>query len=118
MEGYELVVAPPVARAIQRGLPENIAAAVVEFLTGPLIANPRRAGNELRRELTGVYSARRGTYRILYRIDDDAREVLVLRVEGDERAEWWPRCVAAFPPYAEYAEKTDRLIPVLLAERR
>ncbi|MBB0997646.1 type II toxin-antitoxin system RelE/ParE family toxin [Dietzia maris] len=81
MEGYELVVAPPASRAIQRGLPENIASAVVEFLTGPLIANPRRVGKELRRELSGVYSARRGTYRILYRIDDDAREVLVLRVE-------------------------------------
>ncbi|WP_096905735.1 type II toxin-antitoxin system RelE/ParE family toxin [Dietzia sp. WMMA184] len=81
MEGYELVVAPPAARAIQPGLPENIAAAVVEFLTGPLIANPRRVGKELRRELSGVYSARRGTYRILYRIDDDAREILVLRVE-------------------------------------
>jgi mRNA-degrading endonuclease RelE of RelBE toxin-antitoxin system len=38
-------------------------------------------GKELRRELTGVYFARRGTYRILYRIDDHAREVLVLRVE-------------------------------------
>ncbi len=36
---------------------------------------------------------------------------------GDERAQWWERCVAAYPPYAEYQEKTDRLIPVLVLER-
>lgn len=39
-------------------------------------------------------------------------------VEGDERAEWWERAVAAFPPYAEYQEKTDRRIPVFVARRR
>ena len=37
---------------------------------------------------------------------------------GEERAEWWERAVAAYPPYADYQRKTDRLIPVLLAERR
>ena len=35
---------------------------------------------------------------------------------GEERAQWWARAVAAFPPYAEYQEKTDREIPVLLVE--
>ena len=35
----------------------------------------------------------------------------------EERDEWWPVCVAAFPPYAEYQEKTDRVIPVFLLER-
>ncbi|WP_353356758.1 nitroreductase family deazaflavin-dependent oxidoreductase [Intrasporangium sp. DVR] len=35
----------------------------------------------------------------------------------EERAEWWPVCVAAFPPYAEYQEKTDRVIPVFVLER-
>lgn len=34
-----------------------------------------------------------------------------------EREQWWPRCVEAFPPYAEYAEKTDRTIPLFLLER-
>src|SRR4051812_24465057 len=38
--------------------------------------------------------------------------------EGDERAEWWERAVAASPPYAEYQTKTDRVIPVLIARRR
>ena len=37
---------------------------------------------------------------------------------GDEKAEWWERAVAAFPPYAEYQKKTDRQIPVFLVERR
>jgi F420H(2)-dependent quinone reductase len=36
---------------------------------------------------------------------------------GDEKAEWWERAVAAFPPYAKYQEKTDREIPVFLVER-
>ncbi|MGH3404732.1 MAG: nitroreductase family deazaflavin-dependent oxidoreductase [Streptosporangiaceae bacterium] len=38
--------------------------------------------------------------------------------EGDERAQWWARAVAAYPPYAEYQERTDRRIPVFLATRR
>jgi deazaflavin-dependent oxidoreductase (nitroreductase family) len=37
--------------------------------------------------------------------------------EGDERAEWWDRAVAVFPPYADYAAKTDRTIPVFVATR-
>jgi deazaflavin-dependent oxidoreductase (nitroreductase family) len=41
--------------------------------------------------------------------------VTVREVSGDERAEWWERGVAAYPPYAEYQEKTDRLIPVFVA---
>jgi deazaflavin-dependent oxidoreductase (nitroreductase family) len=43
----------------------------------------------------------------------DAREV-----SGAERDEWWERSVAAYPPYAEYQEKTDRLIPVFVLEPR
>lgn len=47
----------------------------------------------------------------------EKHEYVARRVSGDERAEWWERAVAAFPPYAEYAEKTDREIPVFLLER-
>jgi deazaflavin-dependent oxidoreductase (nitroreductase family) len=43
----------------------------------------------------------------------DAREV-----SGAERDEWWERSVAAYPPYAEYQTKTDRLIPVFVLEPR
>lgn len=45
-------------------------------------------------------------------------EVSVREVEGDERAEWWERAVVAFPPYAQYQLRTERLIPVLVATRR
>ncbi len=78
---YELVLAGPAAHAIAEEPPESIATAVVDFVTGPLIENPHRVGRVLRNELAGVQSARRGTYRVLYRIDDEAREVIVLRIE-------------------------------------
>ena len=45
-------------------------------------------------------------------------DVDVREVDGDERATWWKRAVEAYPPYAEYQEKTDRVIPVLVASRR
>ena len=45
-------------------------------------------------------------------------DATVRELEGDERAVWWERAVAAFPPYAEYQKKTDRLIPVFVATRR
>ncbi len=80
-EGYELVLTPPAVRAIRTGLPKAVAAAVIEFMAGPLISNPRRVGKMLRRELHGIWSARRGTYRVLYRINDDPKEVVVLRIE-------------------------------------
>jgi mRNA-degrading endonuclease RelE of RelBE toxin-antitoxin system len=62
---YELVVARPAARAIAEHLPEAVSVAVNEFITGALIENPQRAGRELRNELVGIHSARRGTYRVL-----------------------------------------------------
>lgn len=78
---YELVLTPPAVRAIQSELPEAVAAAVIEFMTGPLVENPRRVGMMLRRELEGIWSARRGTYRVLYRINDHVDEVVVLRID-------------------------------------
>ena len=42
----------------------------------------------------------------------------VRELSGDERALWWDRAVAAYPPYAEYQERTERVIPVFLATRR
>jgi mRNA-degrading endonuclease RelE of RelBE toxin-antitoxin system len=78
---YDLVLTPPATRAIAEQLPEAVAAAVIEFLTGTLVREPHRVGKPLRRELAGVWSARRGTYRILHRIHDREREVVVLRVE-------------------------------------
>ena len=80
-EGYELVLTPPAIRAIRTALTKPVAAAVIEFMTGPLIDHPRRVGRMLRRELQGVWSARRGTYRVLYRINDHTNEVIVVRID-------------------------------------
>lgn len=80
-EHYELVVTPPAARAIQSALPESVATAVLEFLTGARAENPHRVGQKLRGDLAGIYSARRGTYRVLYRINEPRREVVVLRID-------------------------------------
>jgi len=44
-------------------------------------------------------------------------DAVVREVEGEERAAWWERAVAAYPPYAEYQERTERLIPVFVARR-
>jgi hypothetical protein len=45
-------------------------------------------------------------------------DMVVRQVSGDERATWWDRAVAAYPPYAEYQAKTARKIPVLVATRK
>ena len=74
-------MARPAARAIAEDLPEGVAAAVIDFITGPLLLEPKRVGGELRNELAGIHSARRGTYRILYRINDDERTVTVIRID-------------------------------------
>lgn len=79
-EPYQIVVARPAARTIAEELPESVAAAVVELVTGPLLDSPRRLGVALRNELDGLWSVRRGAYRIVYRIDDARREVVILRV--------------------------------------
>jgi len=86
----ELVLTPPARRAIADLLPEAVAVAVIEFVTTALVDNPQRVGKPLRDDLAGVWAARRGTYRVLYRIKDDVREVVVLRVDH-RRAAYRPR---------------------------
>jgi F420H(2)-dependent quinone reductase len=51
-------------------------------------------------------------------LQDGARtsQMTAREVHGGERETWWERAVAAFPPYAEYQKKTDRLIPVFVLE--
>jgi len=78
---YELVLTPPARRPLTGKLPKPVATAVIEFLTTSLIRQPYRMGKPLRDDLAGVWSARRGTYRVLYRIRDDLHEVIILRVE-------------------------------------
>ena len=78
---YDLVVTPPASRALSDQLPEPVAAAVIEFLTTTLVGAQMRVGKPLRGQLAGIWSARRGTYRILYRVREKPREVIVLRIE-------------------------------------
>jgi mRNA-degrading endonuclease RelE of RelBE toxin-antitoxin system len=78
---YQLVVTPPARRAIERHLPEPVATAVIDFLTTALLDNPRRVGKPLRGDLAGMWSARRGTYRVLYRVNENLKEVIVVRVD-------------------------------------
>ena len=81
---YRLVVTATAERALGR-LPVAVAAAVVEFMVGALTESPQRVGHPLRRELTGLWAARRGPYRVIYEIDDDEQLVNVLRI--DHRAD-------------------------------
>ncbi len=69
---YELRVAGPAARQLDR-LPDKVAAAIVEFILGPLLDGPHHVGGPLRRELEGLHSARRGACRVVCEIHDQAR---------------------------------------------
>ena len=80
MKPWTLQVAPSAERTLRR-LPEGVAAAVVEFMVGPLCAEPERVGKPLQRELDGYHSARRGAYRIVYRMVPESRSVRVVWIE-------------------------------------
>lgn len=88
-EAFALSLAPSARRILvegpPRGLPMAVAAAVTEFLTGALLENPHRVGKPLTRELGGYHCARRGAYRVVYRIDENERIVHVVRI--DHRAD-------------------------------
>ena len=77
---YELRLTGAARRALTADLPEAIAFAACAFITGPLLATPHRVGKELRPPYEGTRSARLGTYRVLYRIDEEGRAVTVLSV--------------------------------------
>jgi mRNA-degrading endonuclease RelE of RelBE toxin-antitoxin system len=88
-QAYRLALAPAARRALTEapptGLPLAVALAVGEFINGPLLDNPYRIGGPLTRELAGYHSARRGAYRVIYRIDDTTNTVRVVRI--DHRAD-------------------------------
>jgi mRNA-degrading endonuclease RelE of RelBE toxin-antitoxin system len=64
-----------------KGLPKSVAAVLGAFIAGPLLSDPYGEGKALTGDLRGLRSARRGVYRILYRVDAGRRTVFVLRVE-------------------------------------
>ncbi len=75
-----LRVAASAERSLTR-LPKGVAAAIVEFMVGPLCEEPERVGRPLLRELAGYRSAPRGAYRIIYRIVVEDHIVRVVRIE-------------------------------------
>jgi len=77
---YERVITATARRRLAEGLPSSIAFAAYEFIVGSLLKNPRRVGNRLMSSLADRHSAWRGTYRVIYRIDDAARTVTILAV--------------------------------------
>lgn len=77
---YELRTTSTVRRALSETLPEAVAAAAYEFMTGPLLTDPHRIGKRLLPPMNDRFSARRGTYRVIYRIDDKARVATVVDV--------------------------------------
>ena len=83
-EAWRLSIAASAERSLDR-LPPKIATATVEFMLGPLVEAPRRVGHPLQRELAGLWSARRGAYRIVYELNE--AELLVNVVRIDHRAD-------------------------------
>jgi len=79
-EPYELRTTSTVRRSLSQTLPEAVAAAAYEFITGPLLKDPYRTGKRLLPPMDDRFSARRGTYRVIYPIDDKARVVTVVDV--------------------------------------
>ncbi len=77
---FRVVVARSAARRLAEHLPEADAAACIELVFGPLAEDPRRVGAPLRQPFEGQWRARRGEYRVRYRIDDETRTVYVLDI--------------------------------------
>lgn len=76
---YEVHVTPQALRDIAK-LPEKIRPAMLEAMHGSIAENPHRAGKELKLELAGLRSARRGEFRIVYQIVPSERRIVILRV--------------------------------------
>ena len=77
---YEVDITPEGLRHLDR-LPSKVANAAISLMLGALAEAPRRVGKPLVGELSGLWSARRGDYRIVDEIDDVARTILVHRVQ-------------------------------------
>lgn len=76
---YRAVLTAAALRSL-RTLPLRVAEPLVAFVFGSLAEDPRRRGKPLRGELAGQWAARRGDYRIVYRLDDDDKAMYVLKI--------------------------------------
>ena len=77
---YNMVWSPSTKRDLAR-LPEKVATAIVEFAYGSLSSNPRRVGHALHLDPAGLHSARRGAFRVIYRVDDENHQVHLVTVD-------------------------------------
>ena len=77
---YEVTWTGTAKRALTR-LPEKVATAVVEFCYGALAENPQRVGKALKLDLAGLHSARRGDFRVIYRINQADRRIDIVAIE-------------------------------------
>lgn len=71
---------PPARRALTETLPEAVAVAAMELIEGPIAREPYRVGNPLQEPFDDLHSARRGTYRVIYRIVPDKRVVEIMSI--------------------------------------
>lgn len=81
---YDVTFSACAQRDLRR-LPEKIARAAIEFSYGTLAENPQRLGRKLHLDLAEHYAARRGDYRIIYRIDEHAHALPIVTI--DHRAD-------------------------------
>jgi mRNA interferase RelE/StbE len=77
VSGYTVRFSQAARRALSDGLPEKVATAAFEFINGALRKNPQRLGKQLAPPAYPLYSARRGEYRVIYRI---VKDVLVIDI--------------------------------------
>jgi mRNA-degrading endonuclease RelE of RelBE toxin-antitoxin system len=77
---WRLALSASAQRTLAR-LTEQVASAIVELMTGPLLDEPTRVGKPLHRELAGYWVARRGSYRVIYRLEEERRTIRVVRIE-------------------------------------
>lgn len=86
---YDIRFTGPARKALE-AVPPRIVGAIIEFVYGDLAREPQRVGKPLQRELAGLHGACRGPYRVLYRIDDDARTVFIVHVDhrSDVYRQW------------------------------
>jgi mRNA-degrading endonuclease RelE of RelBE toxin-antitoxin system len=78
---YRVIVARTAARQLAEHLPEPVVGACVKLIFGALAENPHRVGARLNKPFEGQWRARRGEYRVRYRIDEQTNTIYVLDVD-------------------------------------
>ena len=82
VDRFEVRYTSTARRALSRDLPPRVVHAVLALIDGDLGIEPARVGKPLRPPLGGIWSARRGTYRILYEINPQKRVVTIVSIES------------------------------------